>query len=183
MNVSMEALRLPRKVEKEPSAAGLVRALAAHARPLWRGGELRVPQAEVTPTLAGALQAALSTGKLVRGLENAARVLSAEERGLKHVDQTSGVERGGRVSRLLVLADDGAERFYRNIESLLRQHAPRVLALRLSVDERALGRLLFGPDQVARLLLIERKGDVSAILLALAAQWSGDDPSPAGGDV
>ena len=33
--------------------------------------------------------------------------LVTEERGLKHVDRKTGVERGRRVSRLLVLADDG----------------------------------------------------------------------------
>ena len=68
-------------------------------------------------------------------------------------------------------ADDGAERFYRNVEALLRRHGSRVLALRLCVDEHLLGQLLFGPDQVARLLLVEHKDAVSAVLLALAAQW------------
>jgi len=77
--------------------------------------------------------------------------------------------RGQRVSRLLVIADDGAERFYRNVEGVVRRHAPRVLALRLSTDERMLGNLLFGPNQVARLLLVEHKNAVSAILLALVA--------------
>jgi hypothetical protein len=49
----------------------------------------------------------------------------------------------------------------------------------LSADERALGQLLFGPDRVARLLLVEHKDAVSAVLLALAAQWSGEDaPRP-----
>ncbi len=73
-----------------------------------------------------------------------------------------------------MLADDGAERFYRNVESLLRRHAPRVLALRLSADERALGQLLFGPDERARLLLVEHKDAVSAVLLALASRWSAE---------
>lgn len=107
----------------------------------------------------------------MRGLEGAERALATEARGLARVDRRTGVERGGRVSRLLVLADDGSERFYRTVESLLRRHAPRVLALRLSVDEAALGRLLFGRDEVARLLLVEHKDAVSAVLLALGGQW------------
>jgi hypothetical protein len=170
----VEELRLPRKVEDEPGAAQLASELAARAQPLWAGGELGVAQAELSPDLEAALKRAFSAGRIVRGQESAERALAAEEQGLTHVDRTTGVERGRRVSRLLVLADDGAERFYRNVESLLRRHGPRVLALRLSADERALGQLLFGPDQVARLLLVEHKDAVTAVLLALAAQWSGD---------
>lgn len=166
----MENLRLPRRVEDDPGAAGVADVLAARAQPLWAGGELCVPQVEVTPALEAALKSAYSAGQLVRGLEAAARVLSAEEVGLKNVDRKTGVERGGRVSRLLVLADDGAERFYRKVESLLRQHTPRVLALRLSVNERILGQLLFGPEQLARLVLVEHKDAVSAVLLALARE-------------
>jgi hypothetical protein len=167
----MEAPRLPRKVEDDPAAAHLASELAARARPLWPGGELRVARCELSPALETALTSAFSAGQIVRGLEDATRALAAEARGLAHVDERTGAARGARISRLLVLADDGAERFYRNVESLLHTHAPRVLAIRLSADERTLGQLLFGPERVARLLMIERKDAVSRVLLALAAQW------------
>lgn len=169
--MEMEAIRLPRAVEDDPSAARLSVELAARGQPLWEGGELLIAQAEVSRELTAALKRAYSASQIVRGLDEASRKLAGEERGQKRVDRKTGVTRGGRVSRLLVLADDGAERFYRRVESLLRQHAPRVLAVRLSVDEKALGRLIFGPDQVVRLLLVEHKDAVSAVLLALAAQW------------
>lgn len=169
--VAIQALRLPRAAEQDPRAARLASELARHAEPLWVGGELPVPRIDVGPALEKALKSAFSAGRIVRSLADAERVLAAEARGLRHVDQKTGVERGGRVSRLLVLADDGAERFYRSVESLLRRHRPRVLALRLAADERALGRLVFGPGQVARLLLVEHKAAVSEILLALAAEW------------
>ncbi len=170
----MESLRLPRRVEEELGGPHLASELAARSKPLWEGGALRVPQAELTPALEAALKGAFSAGQVVRGLEGAERMLAAEERGLTHVDRKTGVERGRRVSRLLVLADDAADRFYRSVESLLRRHAPRVLALRLSANELTLGELLFGPDQPARLLLLEHKDAVSEVLLALAAQWSED---------
>jgi hypothetical protein len=171
----MEALRLPRKVEDERVAAHLASKLEARAQLLWAGGRLRVPQVDVVPGLEAALKSSFSAGRIVRGLEGAARKLTAEQKGLKRVDRKTGVERGGRVSRLLVVANDGSENFYRSVESLLLRHAPRVLALRLSVDERAFGQLLFGPDQVARLVLVEHKDAVSAVLLALAARWDEDD--------
>jgi len=171
----MDPLRLPRKLEDDPGAAHLASELARRSELLWAGGELRVPRVEVAPDLVAALRSAFSAGRIVRGFEGAERALATEALGLERVDRAAGVERGGRVSRLLVLADDGAERFYRNVESLLRRHAPRVLALRVSADERSLGEILFGPGQRARLLLVEHKDAVSGILSALAARWSGDD--------
>lgn len=167
----MESLRLPKKVEAEPAAATLARELSARAELLWSGGTLRAPRIELVAPLEVALKQALAAGQIVRGFEQAERILAAEERGLAHIDQKTGVPRGERVSRLLVLTDDGAERFYRGVESLLRRHGSRVLALRLSTDERTLGRLLFGPDQVARLLLVEHKEAVAAMLIALAEAW------------
>lgn len=167
----MEFLRFPKSVEEDPGATHLASELAARAELLWPGGELTAVRSDVSPPLEAALKSAYSAGRVLRGLEDAKRVLASEEQGLKHVDQRTGVERGRRVSRLVVLADDGSERFYREVESLLRRHAPRVLALRLGTDEHTLGQLLFGPNQVARLVLIEHKDAVSAVLLCLAAQW------------
>ncbi len=164
-------IRLPKKLEADPEAARLSSELVTRARPLWSGAKLLVAQVELGPRLEAALGSAYSSGQIVRGLEDAERALAKEARGLDKVDQKTGVARGGRVSRLLVLADDGAERFYRRVESLANQHAPRVLVLRLSVNEETLGQLLFGPDQVARLLLVEHKDAVSAVLRALVEQW------------
>jgi hypothetical protein len=162
-------VRLPKTVEADPRAAGLVQWLAAHARPLWSGASLQVAQVEPNQRLTDVLASAHAAGRIVRGFDEAERVLAAEARGLAHVDRrTDAPTRGSRVSRLLLLADDGSERFYRNVESMLSRHAPRVLALRLATDERGLGALLFGPEQVARLLLVEHKASVSECLLALA---------------
>jgi hypothetical protein len=107
----------------------------------------------------------------VRSLEKAEQTLAAEERGQQMADRQSGIVRGVRISRLLVLANDGAERFYRRVEALLRQHGPRLIAVRLAIDARGLGEMLFGPGRAARLVLVERKTAVGAILLTLADQW------------
>ncbi len=168
----MNALRLPRKLNDEPVAAHLGRELALRAHPLWEGGDVSAVRVEVGEDVEEALRGARASGRIVRGFEGAERALAANQLGLKLADQKTGVERGARVSRLIVLADDGSERFYRNVESLLRRHAPRVLALRLSANEDAVGQLLFGPDQRARLLLVEHKDAVTHVLLALAKQWA-----------
>ena len=169
------SLRLPKSIESDPRGEQLLRGLAVHTRLLWPGGGIATPVAALTPELAEALRSAHSAGQVVRSLEKAERTLAAEERGLRLADRQSGAARGVRVSRLLLLADDGAERFYRNIEALLTRHGPRVLAVRLEIDEKRLGEMLFGPGQVARLLMLEHKRAVASVLLSLALQWA--DPA------
>lgn len=160
-------MKLPKEVENKPGGVALASGLSSRSHPLWEGGKRRVPHADLSPALEAALKSAFSARQIVRGFEAAQSALAAQERGLQNVNRKTGVARGQRISRLLVLADDGAERFYRNVEGLLQRHEPRVLALRLSADECTLGQLLFGPGEVARLLLVDHKSAVSAVLLAL----------------
>ena len=168
--VNTPTLRLPRMVESDPRGSQLLLRLATHTRPLWPKGEIEVPVATLDPELTNVLRNAHSAEQVVRGLENAERTLAAEERGLRMADQHSGVTRGVRVSRLLLLADDGADRFYRRVETLLRRHGPRVLAVRLDVGAGTLGELLYGPARLARLLMLMHKEAVGAALLAIAGE-------------
>jgi len=169
----LRTLRLPKLVEADPRGQEILPILLAHARLLWSDGKIQVPMVAFSPALAEALGTAHRAGQLVRSLEGAERRLSAEGRGLGLADQQSGVLRGARVSRLLVLADDGTERFYRQVEKLLRQQGPRVLALRLDVKAETLGQMLFGPGRRAVLLLLDHKEAVSAVLLALVVNKDG----------
>lgn len=171
-------MRLPKLVEADPRAQELLPILTAHARLLWPEGNIQVPMVALSPSLAEALRSAHRAGQLVRSLEAAERRLAAEDRGLGLVDQQSGVLRGARVSRLLVLADDGTERFYRQVEKLMCRQGPRVLALRLDVKAEALGQMLFGPGSRAVLLLLDHKKAVSAVLLALLEPPEGSASEP-----
>lgn len=159
--------RLPRPVEEDPRGDHVLQLLSSHTRPLWPGSEIAVAKVELTDRLGAALKSVHHAGKVVRGLELAENRLAREQRGLSISDRKTGQKRGGRVSRLLLLSDDGAERFYRNVESLLRRHDPRVLAVLLECDSATLGELLFGPGTLARLLLLEHKEAVSHVLLSM----------------
>ena len=178
--MSAPTLRLPRLVESDPRGPQVLRMLTTHTRLLWKEGTIEVPSAALGPELETALRSAYNAGQLVRGLEKAEQLLVLEERGLRLADRQSSVQRGERVSRLLMLSDDGAERFYRKVESILRKYGPRVLAVRLEVNAARLGELLFGPGRLARLLMLEHKEAVGAVLLAMAGQGAG---SMAGTDV
>ena len=167
--MSDPALRLPKSVEADPRAARLLEQLTTQREPLWPASTVQIPVARMSDALATALQSAHSASRVVRGLESAEKALAAEERGLEMADRRSGAPRGVRVSRLLLLSNDGAARFYRQVEALLRRHGQRVLAVRIATNADALGALLFGPGRRARLLMLEHKDAVAAVLLALTA--------------
>lgn len=162
------SLRLPKAVESDPRAARIAARLASDPRPLWPGGTLRVATIPLDAGLADALRSARTANRVRRGLESIAGALDAEAHGLARVDRESGVARGARMSRLLLVTNDGAERFYRHVETLLTRHAARVQGLRLDASAAELGALLFGREAIARVVLLEHKDAVAAALLALA---------------
>ena len=102
----------------------------------------------------------------------------AERRGLAALPAAEARRQGGRVSRLLLVTRDGAERFYRHVERLAAAHAPRVLVCVVDCDSAQLGGLLYERAAVAKLVLAEHKAAVAAILRAAAV--SPGAPPPAG---
>ena len=168
--MSIQSLRLPKLVESDPRGAALLQSLIEHAQPIRTGSEISVPVAQFDG-IESALISAHRAGRVARGLETAKRTLAAEEHGLRLVDQSSGVKRGVRVSRLLLLANDGSDGFYRHVETLLRRHGLRVLAIRLDVDAAGLGAPLFGAGRLTRLLMIQHKESVAAVLFGFATQF------------
>jgi hypothetical protein len=160
-------------VESDARGTTLRQSLIEHARPIRAGSDISVSMATFA-TISNELQSAHRAGRVVRGLEEAQRTLATEQHGMRLVDQSSGVKRGERVSRLLLLANDGSDGFYRQVEKLLKRHGPRVLAIALDVDAAGLGEPLFGPGHTARLLMIQHKEAVAAALLSLADQFGSE---------
>jgi hypothetical protein len=163
-----ESIRLPKAVEEHARSAAVSAALAARMQPVWTGGDLAIPVVDLSAALARSLKSARSAGRVVRGLERTEEKLAAEARGLDRVDRRLGVARGERVSRLILVADDCAERMYRRVETLLRRNRGRVLVLRLECGGHELGSLLFDAGSGAKLLMLDHKDAVADALLALA---------------
>lgn len=166
--MSDNKLLLPRQVEADPRYQKLLHALTNKREKLWSGSEVFIPVAEFSAGLKSALLAAKDGDRLARGVDGIERSLGVEGRGLALADKKTGEKRVQRISRLLITSNDGAERFYRKVESLLRQHGERVMAVRIQADSSQLGETLFGPEKTVKLLLIEHKESVAAVLLAMA---------------
>lgn len=162
------AWRLPREIEADPRHPEIRTALGRAARKLWTGGSLEAAVVPLDASLRRALQSPKTAHHLVRGLEAAAAVLVAEQKGLAALDEDVARRQGQRISRLLLVTNDGAERFYRQVERLALAHAPRVVVCLVDCDSGVLGELLYGADAVTKLVLTAHKSAVTGILRALA---------------
>jgi hypothetical protein len=166
---SLDTLRLPKTLENAPGGPALRAALRTSARKLWAGGAILVPTVAWSPELAAVLGEAQREGQLVRGLEQIERTLGREARGLSMADARSATERGSRVSRLMLVTQDGTERFYRQAERLVCAQGQRVLAIRVEADSALFGGVVpHLASSVVRALLVEHKDAVVRVLLALS---------------
>lgn len=161
-------LKLPRPVETDPRREAIERALTADERPIWSGGAIRVPHVAWTGALEEALRTALVADQLDRGLEHIEQRLIREAKGLQAARDKQGTAAANRLSRILVMADDGAERFYRQCEQLLRHHGDRLVGLHVGVPSKRLSEKLFGADELVKAVLVSDRDAVVNVLFALA---------------
>lgn len=169
--MQIDEIRLPKQVELDARGEQILKNLIDHSRPIWALSRLRVPAAKMTPEIESILKRANVSGEIIRGLEQAEKKLSEEMRGMRISDRRTGVKRGKRISRLLIISNDGAERFYRHVEALLNAHSPRILAVIMEIDAETLGSMIYGPGKRARLIMLDHKDVVSDCLLAIDEQW------------
>lgn len=175
--MKLSDMRFPRHLEadfeRDGGADAIRRALAERTRRLWSGGDVDVPLIALDDPLKKALRAAVLKGRVRCGLEGAVQRLDNERAGIADAGRRSGATPGTRVSRLVLLSNDGAERFYRHAEQLARSHAPRLLVCLLDADSSVLGRLVTGKDRQVKLVMAEHKDAVSEILRAVLGGRAG----------
>jgi hypothetical protein len=160
-------IRLPRQLEADNSAEAIHQVLISCAAKLMPGGKIDVPLIEWNDALKKALQKARLQGRIRLGLESITEQLTSERYGIKNAHQSSGAAYGDRISRLVLFSNDGADRFYRHIEQLLEQNAPRLLGCRLNADAGVLGELFLGKDKKIKIMMAEHKDVVAGVLRAI----------------
>ena len=167
--MNLSDIRFPRRLEADNIAETIRRALMARTVKLWPGGHLDVAMITMSDPLKKALQNARLKGQIRCGFEAIFDKLESERKGIANVRERQGAPYGDRVSRLLLFANDGAERLYRHIEHLLQVQAPRLIGCLLDIDGIALGNLITGKDMKIKLVMAEHKEVVSDILRAIIA--------------
>jgi hypothetical protein len=165
--MKLSEMHFPRQLEADDSTEVIRRLLMAHTKRLWPGSKIDVPIIALSEQLKKALWKARLQGRIRIGYEEIFEKLASEKRGIDLVQRQTNASHGERISRLLFFARDGAERFYRNVEQTLLEHAPRLLGCMLDIDGGALGQFITGKSGIIKIIMIEHKDAVSDVLRAL----------------
>lgn len=164
-------LKLPKSLAAHPKLELLEAYFRKGEGPLIQGGAgamVLVSRWPLEAALQSALRAARGTGHLMQGLELIEETLDREGKGLKAAQAKAAQPSGQRLSRLLLLADDGAPRFYRDSASLLVRHADRLHGVVVAASAETLGREFTAKGGATKALLIDDKDALGLALSTLA---------------
>jgi hypothetical protein len=153
---------LPKQLAKEHIEPDVRAALHRERIELCAGSELSIPLLELTPELREEIFYAKALGEVTIGYEPIEKRLLHELRGLQKVDN-----QGERVSRLLMVTNDGSPRFYRELEFLHKKQGGRLLICRLDVNSAIMGGILGLKETPVKAALLNRKTSVVNVLKSL----------------
>ncbi|MEA3333414.1 MAG: hypothetical protein U9Q58_07440 [Pseudomonadota bacterium] len=155
-------MKLPRQLENEGFESNVRAALERESIELYRDSERYIPVLKLNPELRKHIFYAKSVGALIFGFEAIEEFLANELQGLQKVDSLSD-----RVSRLLIVTNDGSHRFYRGLEFLQKRQGERVLLCWLDVDSVSMGNILGFKGKQVKAVLLNRKKSVMNVLKSL----------------
>lgn len=160
-------LKFPKPFCDHPKADLLAAYLQKKAAPIRPESKLKAPVLPLERTLAQALHGAGKGKYIMQGLEQIDDKLIQEEKGLEAVRQKTGQEKKARMSRLLLLANDGSDRFYRQAESLLNTHGYRLGLLLVDASSEELGKAWSFKARPSKAIMITDKTAIAKVLLRL----------------
>jgi len=160
-------IKLPKAIEADPRHEEVVALLARDQRPVWEKGTLAVSRVSFSPRFEVALKTALNFQQLVFGLEKIDGILETEKKGIDAINEKQGAPSAQRISRLLIVTNDGAERFFRACERTALKHADRLLLIVVDISSNVLEEKLFGNGREIKALLVSERDTVTKILLSL----------------
>jgi hypothetical protein len=162
-------LKLPKNIVTHPNVAAMEQLFCRDMRLLHANGRLKVPRWDFDEKCRNALGIVYGFKHLTQGLESIGKSLDKELNGLKALKEQPGQTQNQRLSRLVILSNDGSERFYHQAESLLVKHADRALACIVEATAEELGEAFTKKANPAKALLIDDRKALEAFLSALAA--------------
>ncbi len=155
-------MKLPKAIVKEGVEAEVIDALEKESFQICIDPDISIPSLELNPELRKYLFYAKSMGEMVVSYESIEKELAAERKGLQNVGNQSD-----RISRLLIVTNDGSPRFYKELKFLQHKQGQRVLICRLDIDSLKMGEILNKPGVPIKAILINRKSSVVNVLKAL----------------
>lgn len=159
-------LKLPRTELKPEEISKVETYFQSETHKVWEGSSHLVSYFELSPAIKEGFQAIIRTGCFSQGLESIAKLLEDEKKGLDEVQRKTNQPATQRMSRLLFISNDGSERFYRQVASLLTAHGNRLWCCRLNAPSEDLGPLVNTVS--AKALMITDKKALALFLTTLA---------------
>ena len=161
-------LKLPKNILSHPKILRIEEMLTSNLRQLHSEGRMKVPSWAFTDGVRQGLKKAYDSKNLVQGLEAISDHLDQELKGLKSLKKQPGQTQNDRLSRLIILSNDGSERFYHNAESILSRHAGRAMACVVQASSEELGAAFTKKSNPAKAFLIAERKALEDFLAAMA---------------
>ena len=155
-------MKLPKQLEKERVESDVRAALEKESIELCSDSKIHIPLLKLNSELRKHVFYAKCLGELIIGYEGIEKALANELHGLQKVNNQSD-----RVSRLLIVTNDGSPRFYRELEFLHKKHGRRVMICRLDIGSVLMGNILGLKDKQVKAVLLNRKNSVVNVLKSL----------------
>jgi hypothetical protein len=155
-------MKLPKQLEKEKVESDVRAVLEKESIELCSDSNIYIPVLKLNPELRKQIFYAKFLDELIIGYRDVEKALENELHGLQNVNNKSD-----RVSRLLIVTNDGSPRFYRQLEFLHKKQGGRVLICRLDVDSLLMGNILELKDKQVKAVLLNRKESVVNVLKSL----------------
>lgn len=153
---------LPKELAKENLEAEILALLEKERFEIDPDSKAHIPVLQLTEALRKNIFYAKCLGELVVGYEAIEKALAGERKGLQNVDNQSE-----RISRLLLVTNDGSPRFYRELIFLRNKQGGRVLICRLEMDSALMADVLGLKETTVKAVLINRKNSVVNVLKSL----------------
>lgn len=166
--------KLPKLLETDSNIKSFIVTLSRNFQtfPLWREGKQMVPLVEFSEDFRKSLAFARRCGTLQGGLESIESFLDDEEKGLALGRRPEGES---KISRLLLISNDGSERFYRHCESLLIRYTGRLVCLKINASSLILGQNFFGKEKAVKAMLVDRKDVMLKVLSSLVGNGKDEE--------
>lgn len=163
----MNEIRFPKAVEKSDKFEKIKCYVQENRKKLWQEARTKAVFVPAEEKLIKLFQLEHKRGRMIRGFEMVERNLFAQLEGTKSVDAKTGVKRGKRLSRLIVVSNDGSERYYRKVDKMAQQFESIVLVMRINLDSTSLGEMFFGSGKIVKLFMFDQKESMTNALEAL----------------
>lgn len=158
-------LKLPKNTVKHPLVGTIEAAFTQKIAPLRPQGTALASFWSLDKALSYALKQAGAAEGFVQGLDQIERLLVKEAHGILLLRKKTGQPEVSRLSRLLLLSNDGSERFYHKVDSILKAHGTRTWAVVIDTTAETLGKLALPMGTPVKGLLL---ADRTALELFLA---------------